>query len=217
MTGIGRDRGLGVAICRQLARSGANIFFTYWQPSLDATYAVNLRATALLSVESIKRYAGDAGGRIINLTENGRVGEETRISALVSMCGMPSSRSIIQFMILRLWLNWRHGGNLRLSLLLEQLTLLGSELRRCRIQILPLLLAERRRIQRGVADPLDQIKNRRIRAITPIVEQIVQRIPLIGIFQQIRAVLGKTRLGSGDRNSQPREQTQCQSFLCHDK
>lgn len=35
---------------------------------LDATYAVNLRATALLSVEFVRQYAGGRGGRIINLT-----------------------------------------------------------------------------------------------------------------------------------------------------
>ena len=35
---------------------------------LDATYFVNLRATALLSVEFSRRYSGEAGGRIINLT-----------------------------------------------------------------------------------------------------------------------------------------------------
>lgn len=35
---------------------------------LDATYAVNLRATALLSVEFARRYPGGPGGRIINLT-----------------------------------------------------------------------------------------------------------------------------------------------------
>jgi 3-oxoacyl-[acyl-carrier protein] reductase len=35
---------------------------------LDATYAVNLRATALLSVEFVRRYPGGRGGRIINLT-----------------------------------------------------------------------------------------------------------------------------------------------------
>lgn len=34
----------------------------------DATYAINLRATALLSVEFARRYSGQLGGRIINLT-----------------------------------------------------------------------------------------------------------------------------------------------------
>ncbi|GAB4227401.1 MAG: SDR family oxidoreductase [Elainellaceae cyanobacterium] len=35
---------------------------------LDATYAVNLRATALLSVEFARRFRARTGGRIINLT-----------------------------------------------------------------------------------------------------------------------------------------------------
>jgi 3-oxoacyl-[acyl-carrier protein] reductase len=35
---------------------------------LDQTYFVNLRATALLSVEFARRYSGTTGGRIINLT-----------------------------------------------------------------------------------------------------------------------------------------------------
>jgi 3-oxoacyl-[acyl-carrier protein] reductase len=36
--------------------------------TLDAHYAVNLRALALLSVEFARRYPGGPGGRIINLT-----------------------------------------------------------------------------------------------------------------------------------------------------
>lgn len=144
VTGVGRRQGIGAAICRALARSGADIFLTYWQaydqampwgadkvgsmelqqelqalrvraetleidlsnpeaPAqvldaacaklgtvsilvnnaaysvadgfealdasvLDATYSVNLRATALLSVEFARRYPGGSGGRIINLT-----------------------------------------------------------------------------------------------------------------------------------------------------
>jgi 3-oxoacyl-[acyl-carrier protein] reductase len=144
VTGVSRRKGIGAAICRSLARSGVNIFFSYWQPYdrimpwgtdegepqqlqqelealgiraesleidlsqleapsylidaveakfgslsilvnnaaysvedgyerlnasiLDASYAVNLRATALLSVEFARRYRGSAGGRIINLT-----------------------------------------------------------------------------------------------------------------------------------------------------
>ena len=42
--------------------------------SLDAHYAVNVRATALLSVEFARRYAGGPGGRIINLTTGQSVG-----------------------------------------------------------------------------------------------------------------------------------------------
>lgn len=143
VTGASRLQGIGAAICRSLARAGADIFFTYWQAYdqtmskadasepevlqqelkalgvkvasleidlgepqaiaqlldtvettlgslailvnnaaysvrdgyenldasiLDAAYAINLRATALLSVEFARRYCGQSGGRIINIT-----------------------------------------------------------------------------------------------------------------------------------------------------
>lgn len=146
VTGASRRRGIGAAICRALARHGADILFTHWQPfdrtqphgadesgpatlaqelqamgrraigmeidladptahrqvldtaaahlgspsilvnnaahddpgrddyqtlsaeSLDAHYAVNVRAMALLSIEFARRYKGGPGGRIINLT-----------------------------------------------------------------------------------------------------------------------------------------------------
>ena len=42
--------------------------------TLDAHYAVNLRATALLSVEFARRFAGGAGGRIVNLTSGQALG-----------------------------------------------------------------------------------------------------------------------------------------------
>ena len=41
---------------------------------LDAHYAVNLRATALLSVEFARRYPGGPGGRIVNLTSGQSLG-----------------------------------------------------------------------------------------------------------------------------------------------
>ena len=42
--------------------------------TLDAHYAVNLRATALLSVGFARRYSGGPGGRIINLTSGQSLG-----------------------------------------------------------------------------------------------------------------------------------------------
>jgi 3-oxoacyl-[acyl-carrier protein] reductase len=150
ITGAGRRRGIGSAICRALANRGADVFFTYWKaydrdapwstgeadpqvllgelralgvraegmeldlappdsperlldevierlgpPSilvnnaaystrdgfenldartLDAHYAVNLRAAALLSVRFARRYPGGSGGRIINLTSGQSLG-----------------------------------------------------------------------------------------------------------------------------------------------
>ena len=150
VTGVGRRRGIGSAICRALARRGADVFFTYWKPydrhapwaadenepqtlpgelrgvgvraegmeldlslpnsperlldavverlgppsilvnnaahstrdgferldaqMLDAHYAVNLRAAALLSAGFARRYPGGPGGRIINLTSGQSLG-----------------------------------------------------------------------------------------------------------------------------------------------
>jgi 3-oxoacyl-[acyl-carrier protein] reductase len=142
VTGAGRRRGIGAAICRALAEKGADVLFTYWKdydredgpdalleelrvagvraeglevdlslpesperlldaaterlgpPSilvnnaahstrdgyenldaraLDAHYAVNLRAAALLGVGFARRYAGDSG-RIVNLTSGQSLG-----------------------------------------------------------------------------------------------------------------------------------------------
>jgi 3-oxoacyl-[acyl-carrier protein] reductase len=140
VTGAGRRRGIGAAICRALAEKGADVYFTYWgededrlealleelrgvgvraeaieldlslpgsperlldaaverlgPPSilvnnavrstrdgyemldaaiLDAHYAVNLRATALLSVLFARRLEGESG-RIINLTSGQSLG-----------------------------------------------------------------------------------------------------------------------------------------------
>jgi 3-oxoacyl-[acyl-carrier protein] reductase len=150
VTGVGRRRGIGSAICRALAHRGADVYFTYWgdydrdvsgnfdedglealreelrgmgvraegveldlslpesperlldavagrlgPPSilvnnaaystrdgferldaetLDAHYAVNLRAAALLSVGFARRYPGGPGGRIVNLTSGQSLG-----------------------------------------------------------------------------------------------------------------------------------------------
>jgi 3-oxoacyl-[acyl-carrier protein] reductase len=143
VTGASRRRGIGTAICRALAREGADVVFTYWHEydqtmawgeerswpaeltllleaegvraiglesdlsdasapaallervqkqmgepsilvnnaahsmndgyeqldarSLDAHYAVNVRAACLLSVDFAKRFSFAAGGRIINM------------------------------------------------------------------------------------------------------------------------------------------------------
>jgi 3-oxoacyl-[acyl-carrier protein] reductase len=150
VTGVGRRRGIGTAICRVLAARGADVAFSHWKAydrvapwatdedepgvllrelraagvraegveidlsqadsperlldetarllgspsilvnnaahserdgferldaaSLDAHYAVNVRATALLSVLFARRYPGGPGGRIVNLTSGQSLG-----------------------------------------------------------------------------------------------------------------------------------------------
>src|SRR5215212_4861045 len=150
VTGVGRKRGIGSAVCRALASRGADVVFSYWKdydretpwaseedepeallgellaagvgaegveldlslpdsaqrlldgaeevfgrPSilvniaaystrdgfedldaetLDAHYAVNVRAMALLSVEFARRYPGGPGGRIVNFSSGQSLG-----------------------------------------------------------------------------------------------------------------------------------------------
>jgi 3-oxoacyl-[acyl-carrier protein] reductase len=56
------------------AHSTLDDYRTLDAASLDAHYAVNARATALLSVEFARRYHGGPGGRIISLTSGQSVG-----------------------------------------------------------------------------------------------------------------------------------------------
>src|SRR5262245_38559242 len=56
------------------AHSVNDDFLTLDAASLDAHYAVNVRATALLSVEFARRFRGGPGGRIINLSSGQSVG-----------------------------------------------------------------------------------------------------------------------------------------------
>lgn len=150
VTGVSRLKGIGRAICCELAKSGIDIFFTYWLPydksmpwsvlddepeaiqkevqdigvrcekleldlstakahetllstvnsklgnpsilinnatystettidnlteeEMDNHYAINLKATTLLSLEFIKQFAFDKNGRIINLSSGQSLG-----------------------------------------------------------------------------------------------------------------------------------------------
>ena len=56
------------------AYSARDGFERFDAETLDAHYAVNLRATALLSVEFARRHRGEQGGRIINLTSGQSLG-----------------------------------------------------------------------------------------------------------------------------------------------
>jgi 3-oxoacyl-[acyl-carrier protein] reductase len=163
ITGASRLKGIGAAICRALAKEGADIFFTYWTnydkampwgvneqeqnllqqeleglgvrcrhleldlaspeahvklfdtveqqlgktsilvnnacysknddidsldaAALDAHYAVNVRATIMLSVEFARRFSHADGGRIINLVSGQSLGPMTGEIAYASMKG----------------------------------------------------------------------------------------------------------------------------------
>lgn len=56
------------------AHSTRDGFENLYAATLDAHYAVNLRATALLCVEFARLYSGGAGGRIVNLSSGQSLG-----------------------------------------------------------------------------------------------------------------------------------------------
>ena len=163
VTGVGRERGIGSAVCRTLAARGADVVYSYWRaydreapwaseedeprsllgelraagvraeevevdlslpdsarrlldraeeaigrPSilvnvaaystrdgfehldaetLDAHYAVNVRAMALLCVEFARRYPGGPGGRIINFSSGQALGPMPEELAYVATKG----------------------------------------------------------------------------------------------------------------------------------
>ena len=163
VTGAGRRKGIGAAVCRELAARGADVFFTYWRgydeemlwgadeegpeallaelraagvraesleldlslpespgrllddakrslgplsilvnnaahstrdgfekldaATLDAHYAVNLRAAALLSVGFVRRFTGGSGGRILNFTSGQSLGPMSGELAYISTKG----------------------------------------------------------------------------------------------------------------------------------
>lgn len=41
ITGVGRSAGIGAAICREVAKNGGDVFFTYWQPYDKETNSEN--------------------------------------------------------------------------------------------------------------------------------------------------------------------------------
>ena len=63
------------------ARSTGDGYEALDAASLDAHYAVNLRATALLSVVFARRFVGETGGRIVNLATKGAIEAFTRTLA----------------------------------------------------------------------------------------------------------------------------------------
>jgi|SRR5579884_40529 len=71
---VGERLGPPKILVNNAAHSTRDDYRTLAAVSLDAHYAVNVRATALLSVGFARRYPGGPGGRIINLSSGQAVG-----------------------------------------------------------------------------------------------------------------------------------------------
>ncbi|MEZ4523654.1 MAG: SDR family oxidoreductase [Thermomicrobiales bacterium] len=69
VTGASRREGIGAAICMALARAGANIFFTHWQPYDQQTSGLLDREGPSILEEAIERQGVRAGGMRVDLSE----------------------------------------------------------------------------------------------------------------------------------------------------
>ena len=69
MTGASRREGIGAAVCMALARAGAHIFFTHWQPYDEDTSGLLDRDGPSILEEAIERQGVRAGGMRVDLAE----------------------------------------------------------------------------------------------------------------------------------------------------
>lgn len=69
VTGASRREGIGAAICMALARAGANVFFTHWQPYDSQTTGLLDRDGPAILEEAIERQGVRAGGMRVDLSE----------------------------------------------------------------------------------------------------------------------------------------------------
>lgn len=69
VTGASRREGIGAAICMALARDGANIFFTHWQPYDNQTSGLLDRDGPSILEEAIERQGARAAGMRVDLSE----------------------------------------------------------------------------------------------------------------------------------------------------
>lgn len=68
VTGVGRTAGIGVAICREIAKNGGDIFFTYWQPYDKETHSENSENDPSTIVTELRQFGVRVGSAEIDLS-----------------------------------------------------------------------------------------------------------------------------------------------------
>ena len=68
VTGVGRTAGIGAAICREIAKNGGDIFFTYWQHYDKETHSENSENDPTTIVAELKESGVRAGSVEIDLS-----------------------------------------------------------------------------------------------------------------------------------------------------
>ncbi len=87
VTGVGRKAGIGMAICREIAKNGSDVFFTYWNPYDKETHSEDTTTPADIAQE-LKQFGGRVGSIEIDLSLPDSA--EKLFTAIASEIGAPS-------------------------------------------------------------------------------------------------------------------------------
>jgi len=68
VTGVGRTAGIGAAICREIAKNGGDIFFTYWRPYDKETYSENSENDPATLATELRQFGVRVGSAEIDLS-----------------------------------------------------------------------------------------------------------------------------------------------------
>jgi 3-oxoacyl-[acyl-carrier protein] reductase len=68
VTGVGRRAGMGAAICREIAKNGGDVFFTYWQQYDKETHSENSENDPAAMAQELSRFGVQVGSVEIDLS-----------------------------------------------------------------------------------------------------------------------------------------------------
>jgi len=68
VTGVGRRAGIGAAICREIAKNGGDVFFTYWQQYDQETHSENSENDPAAIAIELSRFGVQVGSVEIDLS-----------------------------------------------------------------------------------------------------------------------------------------------------
>ena len=88
VTGVGRRAGIGAAICREIAKNGGDVFFTYWRQYDRETYSeISENDPATIATE-LRQFGGRVGSVEIDLSASDS--SERLFQAVESNLGAPA-------------------------------------------------------------------------------------------------------------------------------
>ncbi len=68
VTGVGRSAGIGAAICREIAKNGGDIFFTYWHPYDQKNHPESNNDIEVITTE-LEQFGVKVGSKEVDLTD----------------------------------------------------------------------------------------------------------------------------------------------------